>query len=239
MWADIIIRKDNNFGRRFIHRLRSVFYFYFVKRKINWNQFNKIRQEYLVNEYNEKGPLKYFDYKKYLKINIDRALGLNLHKRSSAEIMDIGCGFGYFLFVCKQLGCEVAGMDFSVGNDPETKCYSDMIDMFVLKRIMHQIVKFEKLPLPEKKFDLITAFQICFNLHNSSERWEKEEWQFFLSELKTYLKPDGQIYFQFNKRDDDLSFYSDSLKEYFRSHGAEVLKKGQVVFFNSTEGLSG
>ncbi len=51
MGIDIIIRKDNNFGRRFIHRLRSVFYFYFVKRKINWNQFNKIRQDILVEFY--------------------------------------------------------------------------------------------------------------------------------------------------------------------------------------------
>jgi cyclopropane fatty-acyl-phospholipid synthase-like methyltransferase len=104
---------------------------------------------------------------------------------------------------------------------------------------MHQIVKYEKLQLPEKKFDLITAFQICFNLHNSSERWGKEEWQFFLSDLKTYLKPDGQIYLQFNRRDDDQSFCSDNLKEYFLNQGAEVLKNGYIVFFNSTEGLSG
>jgi SAM-dependent methyltransferase len=238
MWVDIIMRKDNNFSRRLLHRLRSAFYFSFVKRKINWNQFNKIRQKYLINEYNGKGPFKYFDYKKYLKINIDRVLELNLHKRPSAEIMDIGCGFGYFLFVCKKLGCEVIGVDFSEGNNLETKCYSDMIDMFALKRIMHRIVKYKKLPLFEKKFDLITAFQVCFNLHNSSERWEKEEWQFFLSDLKTYLKPDGQIYLHFNRRDSDQSFCSDSLKEYFISQGAEVLKNGHIVFFKSTECLS-
>ena len=113
-----------------------------------------------------------------------------------------------------------------------------MIDMFALKRIMHRIVKYEKLPLLEKKFDLITAFQVCFNLHNSSERWEKEEWQFFLSDLKTYLKPDGQIYLHFNRRDIDQSFCSDSLKEYFISQGAEVLKNGYIVFFKSAECLS-
>lgn len=229
--------KDNYFDRNFFHRLRNAFYYFLVKRKIDWIQFNKIRQEYLINDYSGKGPFKYFDHKTYLKINIDRALEINLHKQPSAEILDIGCGFGYFLFVCKQLGCKVTGLDFAKGDTPETKCYSDMIDMFALKRIMHKIVKHEKLPSFNKKFDLITAFQICFNLHNSPERWEKEEWQFFLSDLKNYLNPGGQIYLQFNRRDSDQSFCSDNLKEYFISQGAEVLKNGYVVFFKNTERL--
>ncbi len=97
-------------------------------------------------------------------------------------------------------------MDYIEGNDPGTRCYSDMIEMFGLNSILHQIKKYEKLSFSEQKFDIITAFQICFNLHNCSERWEKEEWRFFLRDIKTYLKPGGQICLEFNMRDSDQSF---------------------------------
>ena len=38
--------------------------------------------------------------------------------------------------------------------------YFEMIDMFGVERKLHRIERFEMLPFTERKFDLITAFQI-------------------------------------------------------------------------------
>ena len=47
---------------------------------------------------------KYLDVEKRLRINIRRAQDLNLHRLPPQEILDIGCGGGFFLFVAQALG---------------------------------------------------------------------------------------------------------------------------------------
>jgi 2-polyprenyl-3-methyl-5-hydroxy-6-metoxy-1,4-benzoquinol methylase len=131
-----------------------------VESRIDWKRFSGIQSKYLTEEHDEIGPLKYFDHNKYLRINIDRAAELKLHEREPADILDIGCGFGYFLFIAKEMGHEVVGMDFMEGNHSDTASYSEMIDMFGVERKLHRIERFEPLSFTERKFDLITAFQI-------------------------------------------------------------------------------
>src|SRR3954449_12586000 len=47
---------------------------------------------------------KYADVRRWLSLNIRRAQDLKLHRCSSESVLDLGCGGGFFLFVCQQLG---------------------------------------------------------------------------------------------------------------------------------------
>ena len=226
-------------NRKLLNRCQGLLYLSGIKQKIDWGQFDAIHEKYLKEDYDPTGPLKYLnDYKVYIKLNMDRVLESGLHNSKAKRILDIGCGFGYFMFICKHFGHEVIGLDFEEGNHPESRCYGDMIQMFGLQRILHKIEKYKPLPPLGEPFDLVAAFPICFSLHNSSERWEKDEWQFFLQNLKSCIKTDGQVYLDFNRREDDRSFHSDMLKAYFVGLGAHLLKDDNVVFFNSASLLT-
>jgi SAM-dependent methyltransferase len=210
-----------------------VSYMQSLKNKIDWNLFEKIRNKHMKENYNRIGPLKYFNYKEYLRLNVRRAIDLKLHSCAPKRILDVGCGFGYFMFVCNNLGHEIEGLDFIEGNDPDTKCYPDMVKLFGQQRRLYKIQRYKLLPSFEEKFDLITAFQICFACHNSPQRWKKEEWGFFLNDIKSHLNPGGQVYLDFNMEQSTQRFHSDQLKEYFIKRGARLLKDDQVVFFDS------
>jgi len=54
---------------------------------------------------------RFSDVDHWLKINIERAQDLWLDRSPPLRILDLGCGPGYFLHVCKQLGHEGVGVD--------------------------------------------------------------------------------------------------------------------------------
>src|ERR1700719_1301948 len=47
----------------------------------------------------------------WIRINIERAQDLWLDRSPPLSILDLGCGAGYFLYVCKFFGHEVLGLD--------------------------------------------------------------------------------------------------------------------------------
>ena len=85
-------------------------------------------------------------------------------------------------------------------------------------------------PLPNfgRKFDLITAFATAF--HGSLEhawRWGEKEWDFFLSDLESRLKPGGQIFFDLNAAYGG-EYYTPKILEVFLQHEA-VIERGNVL----------
>src|SRR2546428_6601423 len=89
-----------------------------------------------------------------------------------------------------------------------------------LQRIIARIEPFQPLPAFDRKFDLITAFMICFNGHKRPALWGPKEWSFFLDDLETRLNPGGRIRLGFN-REDDGSFYSGDLRRFFVDRSTE------------------
>ena len=79
------------------------------------------------------------------------------------------------------------------------RCSREMMRMLELPRVIWRVNAFQPLPDLGRKFDLITAFMICFNGHKSPALWGPEEWEFFLDDLETRLKPRGRIYLSFNR----------------------------------------
>jgi SAM-dependent methyltransferase len=166
---------------------------------------------------------KYFDKQLWLRSKMMRAIELGLDKAAQASVLDLGCGAGYFLYCCKSLGHTVHGIDL-----PDYEFYRDMIALFGLSRTGFRIEAHKALPLLNRRFDVITAHQICFNGHKTESLWGVQEWGFLLSDLEeNYLNPGGTIALEFNE-EPSIGFYTRDLRKYFESRSARIFR-GRVI----------
>jgi SAM-dependent methyltransferase len=167
---------------------------------------------------------KYLDLEGRLPINIRRAQDLNLQRLPPQEILDIGCGGGFFLFVAQALGHHGLGLD--VAGIP---VFDGLVDLLGVERRNYRVTAFEPLPDFGRKFDLITAFATAFHgRREDSWRWGPTEWDFFISDLEAHLEPGGRIFFDLNAAYDGKYFTPDILEVFVRHHGA--LERGSVLF---------
>jgi SAM-dependent methyltransferase len=168
---------------------------------------------------------KYADAGRWLKRNIPRIRQLGLDRSDPKEILDLGCGGGFFLFIAKQLGHSGLGLD--VGNHPVC---NELVDLFGVERKVSAIQAFEPLPDFGRKFDLITAFSTAF--HRSAPKgaaWGTDEWNFFLDDLfERQLKPGGEIFFDINSGK-DKRYFSETVRQLFAHRGAEI--DGEFVYW--------
>ena len=137
---------------------------------------------------------KYLDLEKRLPINIQRAQDLNLQRLPPQEILDIGCGGGFFLFVAQALGHRGLGLD--VAGIP---VFDGLVDLLGVDRRDYRITAFEPLPDFGRKFDLIAAFATAF--HGGKEdswRWGPAEWDFLIFGSEAAPQARGQIFFDLN-----------------------------------------
>lgn len=167
---------------------------------------------------------KYLDVDHWLAVNIKHAQELGLADNPPADLLDLGCGAGYFLLVCRALGARVLGVDVKTD-----QVLNGMIELFGLERMTKRIKPMKKLPNFGRRFDLITGFMICFNFPTNETYWNASEWDFFLNDLLDYLKPGGRMFFSLNKQPDG-ELYSDALKAYFLGRGAVI--KGKRILLN-------
>jgi SAM-dependent methyltransferase len=167
---------------------------------------------------------KYFDRQLWLRSKMMRAIELGLDKCSSRAVLDLGCGAGYFLYCCKHLGHDVHGIDL-----PTYEFYRDMIALFGISRTGFRIESRKNLPVLDKRFDVITAHQICFNGHKTENLWGPDEWDYFLNDLvRNYLKPGGTVALEFNE-EPEIGFYTKEVRDYFESRAARIFR-GRVIF---------
>ena len=168
---------------------------------------------------------KYADAERWLKRNIARIRQLQLDRSSPKEILDLGCGAGFFLFIAKQSGHSGIGLD--IGHH---EVCNELLDLFGVERKVWRIRAFEPLPDFGRKFDLITAFSTAF--HRSADKsvaWGTEEWNFFLDDLfERQLKPGGEIFFDINSGK-DKRFFPPAVRELFARRGAEI--DGEFVWW--------
>jgi SAM-dependent methyltransferase len=167
---------------------------------------------------------KYFDVTKHLQLNIQRAQDLDLHRLPPQEILDIGCGGGFFLFVAQSLGHRGLGLD--VRGIP---VFDDLIDLLGINRLEFRVTGLEMLPDLGRKFDLITAFATAF--HGGREdpwRWGAPEWDFFLANLKRLLKPGGRIFLDLNAAYNG-EYHTPEILEVLLRHGAMIERNSVLL----------
>jgi hypothetical protein len=166
--------------------------------------FDQIRQRYAVANPGADWP-KYLDLERWIGINIRRIRALELDLSRPKRILDLGCGAGYFREITRLLGVH---------------------------RIVQRIEPFRPLPDLGRKFDLITAFMVCFNEHKMPSLWKVPEWEFFLDDLAKHLTTRGRVWLELNQEYDE-TFYTPKLKEFFQKRGARI-NEHKIIF---TSGL--
>lgn len=186
-------------------------------------KFREIYKRHAVPDPGEAWP-KYLDLELWMGINLRRVRDLGLDLGGRKRVLDIGCGTGYFLYICQYLGHDALGLDLD-----EEAGFREMIQLLGVKRKIWRIEAFQPLPDLGPKFDVITAHMICFNGHKSESLWQIPQWEFFLDDLTKHLEPKGRICLELN-REYDGSLYTPELKEYFQRRGAEI--HTQRVLFN-------
>lgn len=141
--------------------------------------------------------VKYLDLDVWIPINLDRVAKLGLDVGPPRRVLDIGCGAGYLLFICKLLGHEVVGID-----RPERETmYTQSREILGIPCVAHTVEAMKPLPDLGAPFDVATAYMIVFNGHRSDDIWSAAEWQFLLDDIKAPLvhlelneEPDGHLY---------------------------------------------
>ena len=160
---------------------------------------------------------KYADVEHWLAINLPRVQELKLDVSAPKQILDLGCGAGFFLFLAKQRGHSCVGLD--VGDYP---LCNELIQLFGVDRLTWRIRAFEPLPDFGRQFDLITAFSAAFNRNADESRgWTTDEWEFFLNDLERHRKPGGQILLEINSGKDGRYFLPE-IREFLVQRGARV-----------------
>ena len=190
--------------------------------KIDGNRLRDIQNRYASST---SVYAKYADAERWLKCNLPRIRRLRLDRSSPRQILDLGCGAGFFLFIAKQLGH--AGLGVDVGHH---EVCNELLDLFGVERQIWLIQALEPLPDFGRKFDLITAFSTAF--HRSSDKsvaWGTDEWNFFLDDLfNRQLKAGGGILFDINSGKDKRLF-PPAVRKLFIHRGAEI--DGELVWW--------
>ena len=186
--------------------------------------FEQIRQRYAVADPGADWP-KYLDLDRWIGVNIRRIRQLELDLARPKQILDLGCGAGYFLYIAQLLGHSGVGLDMD-----RLPMFREITRLLGVRRVVQRIQALRPLPNFGQKFDVITAFMICFNNHKMPGLWGIPEWKFFLNDLAKYLKPRGRVWLELNQEYDE-TFYTPELREFFQKRGAKIDE--QKVIFNS------
>jgi len=187
-------------------------------------RFEQIRQRYTIENPGADWP-KYLDLDRWIEINIRRIREVELDLSRPKHILDLGCGAGYFLYIAQLLGHSGVGLDID-----RLPMFREITRLLSVRRVVQRIEAF--LPLPDlgRKFDLITAFMICFNNHKMPDLWKVPQWQFFIDDLAKHLTPRGRVWLELNQEYDG-TFYTPELKEFLQKRGATINE--HKIIFNS------
>jgi len=172
--------------------------------------------------------VKYFDLNHYLWRDVVRAFDLGLDGPERKRVLDMGSGFGYFVFLCQELGHLARGLDLPRPDKASDRLpttwdlYADTADLLGIQREFWEIQPFRALPrLTDAPFDVITANEVTFNGLVSRNLWGVDEWAFFLDDLGGLLRDEGTVALTFNLSHEG-HFFCDRVHGFFTSRGATI-----------------
>jgi SAM-dependent methyltransferase len=175
---------------------------------------------------------RFEDAKYWININVERAQDLWLDRARPIHILDLGCGAGYFLYVCKFFGHAVLGFD--TDDDPLFRATTQLLEV---PRIVGRIERQNPLPDVGQKFDLVTGHRICFHrIGAGGEEWAPADWDYFLNDVRhRFLNDRGRLMLDFNPRADGSSFFTPALRAFFLSQGARIFRSKALFAKNPAE----
>ena len=176
--------------------------------------------------------LSYADVELWLARSWKAARRLGLDKSPPLDVLEIGIGPGYFLYVCQQLGHRCVGIDCP-GDYPFWKALRQWLG--VRNVVEHTIEPHKLLPKTLGTFDLVTAFRAQFNFNTEAKRlWTLDEWSFFLDDLRDHvLRPGARFALRLGKQEhkgnEGLKRSDSELTKFMVGRGAKV--EGTVLLF--------
>jgi SAM-dependent methyltransferase len=200
---------------------------------LNRTEVAKLRERY-PSGLNFPKINRFADVPYWIKINIERAQDLWLDRTPPLRILDLGCGAGYFLYVCNCFGHEVLGLDLN-----DQQLFRDTLALLKVPRVISRIDP--DIPLPDlgRKFDLVAAHRICFQRIEgavSGKEWAPVHWKFFIDDIRSrFLNPSGRLLLDFNPRPDGSSFFTRKLRSFFLSQGARIRRSKALFAANPAE----
>ena len=197
-------------------------------------EFARLRECYPYRP-NARKINAYEDAAYWIGINVERAQDLWLDRTPPLRILDLGCGAGYFLYVCRFFGHEAVGLDTD-----EEPLFRGTTELLNVHRVISRI--HPRVPLPDfgDKFDLVTAHRVCFHRITRAENgewneWTPAEWNFFINDIRTrFLKPNGRLLLDFNLRPNGASFFTNELRDPFLSQGARIFRSKALLAADPT-----
>ncbi|HEY4283529.1 MAG TPA: hypothetical protein VGM62_10740 [Chthoniobacterales bacterium] len=172
---------------------------------------------------------RFEDARYWIRPNLKRVQDLWLDRSPPLRILDLGCGSGFFLYICKQFHHDVVGLDRDTN-----PMFREITKLLGVPRIASDINPFVPLPELGEKFDLVTAYRICFQRvgqyqNDHWDEWGLREWEFFLNDIRTrFLRVGGRLLLDFNPRPDGTYFDAD-VGENFAAQGARFFRS-KVLF---------
>ncbi len=171
---------------------------------------------------------KYAAY--WIGINVERAQDLWLDRSPPLRILDLGCGAGYFLYVCRFFGHEGLGLDTD-----EEPLFRGTTELLNVRRAVSRI--HPQVPLPElgEKFDLVTAHRVCFHrvgraANGAWNEWASADWKFFIDDIRRrFLTRNGRLLLDFNPRPNGSSFFTSELRASFLAQGARIFRSKALL----------
>ena len=211
-----------------IEKINKIIYLNNLKKSIKKNKINNLYKEYFflsntpyskLSKKNKKhfnkfsienkdiSVLKYTDYTQQLARALKNYISINKIFKDYKDVLDLGCGVGYFLYVNKFFKKRITGIDWLeanayYGHDSINfiKKYNKILN---IKPINYKIVKNFR-PNIKKKFGLITAFSANFDGAYKSRYkfvpWNFDNYKSFFNKIENYLAPDGKFLIKFNEQ---------------------------------------
>jgi len=195
---------------------------------IDQQALNRIREQYPRHP-NSPQINRFEDARYWVSINLKRAQDLWLDRTPRMRILDLGCGSGFFLYICKLFGHDVVGLDRDTN-----PLFRGTTEFLRVPRIIFDIDPCVPLPDIGEKFDLVTAYRICFQRVGREQpgvwtEWGPAEWKFFLNDIRTrFQKPGGRLLLDFNPRPDG-SYFDPEVRGCFEAEGGRFFRS-KVLF---------
>lgn len=173
---------------------------------------------------------RFVEVEEWMPVNVERAQDLWLDRSPSLRLLDLGCGPGYFLYVCGQLGHLGLGVDID-----EVALFRETTALLGVERRIFRIQSFQPLPGFGEKFDLVTAHRICFHQKEfkpdgTHEEWRPDEWEFFLADVRAnVLKPSGRLLLDFNPQQDGVTFFFPEIRAVLEKNGARIFRSKALL----------
>ena len=150
--------------------------------------------------------LKYTNYGSQLTRALNNYYYINKVYTNYSNVLDLGCGVGFYLYVNKFFKKNTTGIDWFQANNYYRKQSIEFIKKYnkILKinPVNYKITKDFKPKV--QKFDLVTAFSANFDGYYKDRYnfipWNFNEYKKFFDQIEKYLTPNGKFFFKFNEK---------------------------------------